>query len=165
MMKTIIINMSNVSIKGDVLDVGESYGVIYNLYKDIEEEISVDYVDEKNVGDLIESNYDTCTMFFSLSSIWRESRKLQLIKDVSGLIKPGGDLYIWDINKEIGEVFNNVIRTILPSGSTKEFEFKNLNLILKSNIDDTKRMLNDNFTVIEEKLWEDIYFIRGQKVK
>lgn len=165
MMKTIIINMSNVSIKGDVLDVGESYGVIYNLYKDIEEEISVDYVDEKNVGDLIESNYDTCTMFFSLSSIWRESRKLQLIKDVSGLIKPGGDLYIWDINKEIGEVFNNVIRTILPSGSTKEFEFKNLNPILKSNIDDTKRMLNDNFTVIEEKLWEDIYFIRGQKVK
>lgn len=165
MMKTIIINMSNVSIKGDVLDVGESYGVIYNLYKDIEEEISVDYVDEKNVGDLIESNYDTCTMFFSLSSIWRESRKLQLIKDVSGLIKPGGDLYIWDINKEIGEVFNNVIRTILPSGSTKEFEFKNLNPILKSNIDDTKRMLNDNFAVIEEKLWEDIYFIRGQKVK
>lgn len=165
MMKTIIINMSNVNIKGDVLDVGESYGVIYNLYKDIEEEISVDYVDEKNVGDLIESNYDTCTMFFSLSGIWRESRKLQLIKDVSGLIKPGGDLYIWDINKEIGEVFNNVIRTILPSGATKEFEFKNLNPILKSNIDDTKRMLNDNFTVIEEKLWEDIYFIRGQKVK
>lgn len=165
MMKTIIINMSNVNIKGDVLDVGESYGVIYNLYKDIEEEISIDYIDEKNVSELIESTYDTCTMFFSLSGIWRESRKIQLIKDISSLIKPGGDLYIWDINKEVGEIFNNIIRAILPSGAIKEFEFKNINPILRSNIDDTKRILSDNFSIIDEKLWENIYFIKGQKIK
>ena len=31
--KVIILNLTNVEIKGDALDVGESYGVIYNLYK------------------------------------------------------------------------------------------------------------------------------------
>lgn len=163
MMKTIIMNLSKISIKGDVLDVGESYGVIYNLYKDIEDEISVDYVDEKNVGELMERAYDTCTMFFSLSGIWRESRRIELIKDVSSLIKPGGELYIWDINKEVGKVFNNTIRAILPSGGIKEFEFKNINPIVKSNIDDTKRILSGHFTITEEKLWEEIYFIKGQK--
>lgn len=164
-MKTIIINLVDIKIKGDVLDVGESYGVIYNLYKDIEEEISVDYVDEKGLVNLKQACYDTCTMFFSLSGIWRDIRKLQLIKDASSLIKKGGSIYIWDINKEVGEVFNNVIRAILPSGTIKEFEFKNVNPLLKSNIEQTKKMLSEDFSITEEKLWEDIYFIKGEKIK
>ena len=32
--KTIILNLSNIKLTGDVLDVGESYGVIYNISKD-----------------------------------------------------------------------------------------------------------------------------------
>lgn len=164
-MKTIIINLSNINIEGDVLDVGESYGVIYNLYKDIEDEISVDYVDEKGLNKLGKEKYDTCTMFFSLSSIWRDMRKAELIKEVSALIKQGGSIYIWDINKEVGEVFNNIIRAILPSGAIKEFEFKNINPLIRSNIDQTKKMLTDDFTIVEENLWENIYFIKGEKVK
>ena len=77
--KTIILNLSGVKLTGDVLDVGESYGVIYNLSKDTIDEVSVDMlegtIDEKNTY----GEYDTCTVFFYLSSIWRDSNKFNLI--------------------------------------------------------------------------------------
>ncbi len=163
--KTIILNLSGVKLTGDVLDVGESYGVIYNLSKDTIDEVSVDMlegtIDEKNTY----GEYDTCTVFFYLSSIWRDSNKFNLIKEASKLVKVGGEIYIWHINKEIGEVSNNKVMAVLPSGKTKEFEFKNLNPLSKSNIDDTKKMLSNIYDIKEEKVWEDIFFIRAEKIK
>ena len=81
------------------------------------------------------------------------------------LLKVGGEIYIWDINKEMGEVSNNKVMAVLPSGKIKEFEFKNLNPISTSNIDNTKKMLENMYSIKEEKLWEDIFFIRGEKIK
>ena len=163
--KTIILNLSGVKLTGDVLDVGESYGVIYNLSKDTIDEVSVDMlegtIDEKNTY----GEYDTCTVFFYLSSIWRDSNKFNLIKEASKLVKVGGEIYIWDINKEIGEVSNNKVMAVLPSGKTKEFEFKNLNPLSKSNIDDTKKMLSNIYDIKEEKVWEDIFLIKKKKIK
>lgn len=163
--KTIILNLSDIKLKGDVLDVGESYGVIYNISKDAIDEISVDLLE----GSINEKNtygeYDTCTVFFYLSSLWRDYSRVNLIKEVSKLVKVGGEIYIWDINKEIGEVFNNKVMAVLPSGKAKEFEFKNLNPISKSNIDDTRKMLEDMYCIKEEKLWEDVFFIKGEKIK
>lgn len=162
--KTIILNLSDIKLRGDILDVGESYGVIYNISKETLDEVSVDLlqgeIDEKNNY----GEYDTCTVFFYLSSIWRETSKMDLIKEVSKLVKVGGEIYIWDINKAVGEMCNNKVMAILPSGNIKDFEFKNLNPITKSNIDDTKNMLSDIYEIKEEKLWQDIYFIRGEKI-
>lgn len=163
--KTIILNLSGVKLLGDVLDVGESYGVIYNISKDTIDEVCVDLlegsIDEKS----IQGEYDVCTIFFYLSNLWRESARVQLINEVSKLIKVGGEIYIWDINKEMGEVSNNKVMAVLPSGKIKEFEFKNLNPISTSNIDNTKKMLENMYSIREEKLWEDIFFIRGEKIK
>lgn len=163
--KTIILNLSGVKLLGDVLDVGESYGVIYNISKDTIDEVCVDLlegsIDEKS----IQGEYDVCTIFFYLSNLWRESARVQLINEVSKLIKVGGEIYIWDINKEMGEVSNNKVMAVLPSGKIKEFGFKNLNPISTSNIDNTKKMLENMYSIKEEKLWEDIFFIRGEKIK
>ena len=163
--KTIILNLSGVKLLGDVLDVGESYGVIYNISKDTIDEVCVDLlegsIDEKS----IQGEYDVWTIFFYLSNLWRESARVQLINEVSKLIKVGGEIYIWDINKEMGEVSNNKVMAVLPSGKIKEFEFKNLNPISTSNIDNTKKMLENMYSIKEEKLWEDIFFIRGEKIK
>lgn len=163
--KTIILNLSGVKLLGDVLDVGESYGVIYNISKDTIDEVCVDLlegsIDEKG----IQGEYDVCTIFFYLSNLWRESARVQLINEVSKLIKVGGEIYIWDINKEMGEVSNNKVMAVLPSGKIKEFEFKNLNPISTSNIDNAKKMLENMYSIKEEKLWEDIFFIRGEKIK
>ena len=163
--KTIILNLSGVKLLGDVLDVGESYGVIYNISKDTIDEVCVDLlegsIDEKS----IQGEYDVCTIFFYLSNLWRESARVQLINEVSKLIKVGGEIYIWDINKEMGEVSNNKVMAVLPSGKIKEIEFKNLNPISTSNIDNAKKMLENMYSIKEEKLWEDIFFIRGEKIK
>lgn len=92
--KTIILNLRDVKLKGDVLDVGESYGVIYNISKDAIDEVSVDLlegsIDEKNTY----GEYDTCTVFFYLSSMWRDSSKANLIREASKLVKVGGKIYM-----------------------------------------------------------------------
>ena len=161
--KTIILNLSGIKLTGDVLDVGESYGVIYNISKDAIDEVSVDLlegtIDEKNTY----GEYDTCTVFFYLSSIWRESNKVNLIREASKLVKVGGEIYIWDINKEIGKLFNNKIRVILPSEKIKEFQFKNLNPMTSSGIEETRKILTEQFCIQEEKVWEDIYYIKARK--
>ena len=111
--KTIILNLSGVKLSGDVLDVGESYGVIYNISKDAIDEVSIDLlegdIDEKKIT----QKYDTCTIFFYLSNLWMESSRADLIKEVNKLIKVGGEIYIWDINKEMGEISNNKVMTVL----------------------------------------------------
>lgn len=162
--KTILLNLSNVNLKGDILDIGESFGVIYSLSKDTLDELSIDIVEGQDKEIYKKEKYDTCTMFFSLSSIWREGARANLIKDISKLIKKGGDIFIWDINKEIGEIFNNKVMALLPSGKIKEFEFKNLNPIIKSNIDDTKEMLKEEYLLVEEKCWENIFFLKAKKI-
>lgn len=162
--KTIVLNLSDVSLKGNILDVGESFGVIYNISKDIMDEISVDYVNEENNYILKEEEYDTCTMFFCLSNMWNFSTRLKLIEEVSKYIKSGGELFIWDINKEVRDMINNKIIAVLPSGKYKEFEFKNLNPIIKSNIEENEKLLEKYYKIEETKLWEDIHFIRGKKI-
>lgn len=162
--KTIILNLSNVILEGDILDVGESYGVIYNLSKEAFDELAIDYIEDDNKEILLSEGYDTCTIFFYLSNIWREGGKAKLIDDVTRFVKKGGRVYIWDINKDIGKVFNNKIRAVLPSKNVKEFDFKNLNIMSKSNLEDTKKLLESNYKITEEKIWEDIYFVKGEKL-
>lgn len=162
--KTIVLNLSEVNLKGNILDVGESFGVIYNISKEIMDEISVDYVDGDNNYILKEEEYDTCTMFFCLSRMWNSPTRLKLIQEVSKYIKSGGELFIWDINKETRDIINNKIIAVLPSGKYKEFEFKNLNPIIKSNIEENEKLLEKYYIIEETKLWEDIHFIRGKKI-
>lgn len=162
--KTIVLNLSEVKLNGDILDIGESFGVIYNLSKDAMEEISVDYVGRENAGVLKEEEYHTCTIFFHLSKLWNNSSRLKLIEEVTKYIKVGGEIFIWDINKEIKEIINNKIMTVLPSGKVKEFEFRNLNPIIKSSVDENEKLLEKYYKIEETKVWEDIHFIKGIKL-
>ncbi|MDZ7542718.1 hypothetical protein GNF83_16285, partial [Clostridium perfringens] len=154
--KTILLNFSDLNLNGDILDVGESFGVIYNISKDVMDEISVDYVGAENSNTLKEEDYDTCTMFFHLSKLWNNSSRLKLIEEVTKYIKIGGSIYIWDINKEIKSIVNNKIMTVLPSGKVREFEFKNLNPLIKSDMEENKKFLEKYYEIEETKLWEDI---------
>ncbi|ATD56675.1 hypothetical protein BTM21_02495 [Clostridium chauvoei] len=162
--KTIILNLSDVKLNGDILDIGESFGVIYNLSKDIMDEISVDYIGSETRHLLEGGEYDTCTIFFCLSNIWSNNTREKLINEVTKYLKIGGEICIWDINKEVGEVISNKIRAILPSGTFREFEFKNLNPLSKSNIDETKIILEKYYEIEETKMWEDIHFIKAKKI-
>ncbi|MEG0296460.1 MAG: hypothetical protein RR620_07040 [Clostridium sp.] len=162
--KTIILNLTDIELKGNILDVGESYGVIYNMSKEIDDEISIDTIISEGEGVVTQERYDSCTVFFYLSSIWSMATRYSLLKDVSKYIRKGGSIYIWDVNKDVGEMVSNKIRVLLPSSKVKEFEFKNLNPISKSASDETKIMLEKNFRITETKEWEDVYFIKATRI-
>ena len=164
--KTLVIDLEDVILQGDILDVGEkNLGIIYNISKEAEDELSLDYVSSDTKIELKNVKYDACTFFFDLNKIWTSLEKEWLIKEVSSYIKEFGEIFIWDINKERGKVFNNKIKVILPNGKIKEFTFKNLNPLLSSNIIEIKKILEKYFEIEETKAWEDVFFIRGKKLR
>ncbi len=166
MVKTLVINLEDVVIQGDIIDVGEqNLGIIYNISKEAEEELSLDYVNSDTKIDLENRKYDACTFFFELNKIWTSLEKERLIKEISSYVKEGGEIFIWDINKERGKVFNNKIKVILPKGKIKEFTVKNLNVLSSSNIDEIKKILEKYFKIDETKAWEDVFFIKGTKLE
>ncbi|NME82744.1 hypothetical protein [Clostridium sp. SM-530-WT-3G] len=163
--KTLVINMEDVELKGDILDVGEkNLGVIYNLSKDIEDELSLDYIDNDSKIELKDRKYDACTFFFELNHFWTNIEREKVIRDVLEYLKDDGEILIWDINKERGKIFNNKIKVILPRDSIKEFTFKNINLLSSSNLEEIKKILEKYFKIEETKTWEDIFFIKGKKL-
>ena len=50
--------------------------------------------------------------------------KRKLIQKRSRSIKTGGGIYIWDINKEIGKLFNNKIRVIYHQKRLKSLSLR-----------------------------------------
>lgn len=164
MSKTLILNLRDTKLEGNIIDVGESFGVIYNISKDIFGEIAVDYAASDNKTNIIENDYDTCTMFFYLSSLWSSFSKAKLLEEITKYLKVGGKIYIWDINKEPKQIVNNKIMAVLPSGKIKEFNFKNLNPLSKSSLELNERLLQKYYKIEERKLWEDIHFIKAVKI-
>ena len=163
--KTLVIDFVDVILQGDILDVGDkNLGVIYNISKEAEDEVSLDYVSSDTKIELKDRKYDACTFFFDLNKIWTSLEKEKLIKEISSYLKEYGEIFIWDINKERGKVFNNKIKVILPKGKVKEFTFKNLNILLSSNIEEIKKILEKYFEIEETKEWEDVFFIKGKKI-
>ena len=164
--KTLVIDLEDVILQGDILDVGEkNLGIIYSISKEAKEELSLDYVSNDTKIELKNTKYDACTFFFDLNKIWTSLEKEKLIREVSSYIKDCGEIFIWDINKERGKVFNNKIKVILPNGKIKEFTFRNLNILLSSNVEEIKKILEKYFEIEETKAWEDVFFIRGKKLK
>jgi len=163
--KTLVIDLVDVILQGDILDVGEkNLGIIYNISKEAEDELSLDYVSSDMKIELKDRKYDACTFFFDLNKIWTNVEKEKLIKEISLYLKEYGEIFIWDINKDRGKVFNNKIKVILPNGKVKEFTVKNLNILLSSNIEEIKKILEKYFEIEETKAWEDVFFIKGKKL-
>ena len=109
--KTLVIDFVDVILQGDILDVGDkNLGVIYNISKEAEDEISLDYVSSDTKIELKDRKYDACTFFFDLNKIWTSLEKEKLIKEISSYLKEYGEIFIWDIHKERGKVFNNKIK-------------------------------------------------------
>ena len=162
--KTLVIDLEDVILQGDILDVGEkNLGIIYNISKEAEDELSLDYVSSDTKIELKDRKYDACTFFFDLNKIWTSLEKEKLIKEISSYLNEFGEIFIWDINKERGKVFNNKIKVILPNEKVKEFTFRNLNVLSSSNIEEIKKILVKYFIIEETKVWEDVFFIKGIK--
>ena len=163
--KTLVINMKDIVIEGDILDVaGDTTGIIYNISKEIDDEISVDYVDGENKNLLKHRKYGACTFFLNLNKVWGSRKKERIIKEISQYLNKDGDIYVWDINKERGKIIDNKVKVILPNEKVKEIEFKNYNPLLTCSFEEVKKILEKYCKIEETKVWEDIFFIKAKKI-
>lgn len=164
--KEIFINMQHEIFKGNVLDIGtDNYGVIYNLYKQYNDETSVEYVHGKEESkDIKKGNYDNCVMLFSLNNIWFKFNKRNFIKDISEYLKQDGILHIWDINKGYFKYFNAKIKILLPGRKIKEIDIRDLNFFKDISKESTINIIKEYFEVIDLRASDNIYYIRAKKI-
>ncbi|MEQ8154540.1 MAG: hypothetical protein ABRQ25_06615 [Clostridiaceae bacterium] len=160
--KTIVLNLSTLELRGDILDIGnDNNGVIYNIKKYSDIEIVVDCVSEP--GEITNSNYDICIMFFTLGKINNNKMRQELIEQIYPFLREDGELYVWDIYKKKNEIYNKKIRVIMPGEKIKEFFMRDGNLLKEWTADIAKKNLEQSFDVLETKEWEDIFFIKLKK--
>ena len=163
--RVVFINMENEILTGNLLDIGmDNYGIVYNLYKENNEEIAVDYINGSQEKNNIEkNNYDGCVLLFSLRNIHFKIYKKSLVKDIYKFLKEDGNIYIWDIDKGINRVFNGRIRILLPNRRIREIRIKDYNIFKNSSKESTVKLLKDYFEIVDIKSSNNVYYIKGKK--
>ncbi|AJD32619.1 class I SAM-dependent methyltransferase [Clostridium sporogenes] len=161
----IVINMENEIFRGNLLDVGtDNYGIIYNIYKQYNEDSNLEYINGAEEKENIkEGYYDNCILLFSFSNIFFKKNRMNLIRDIYRYLKEGGNVYIWDIDKKLKETFNGKIKILLPGEKVKNISIKDLNLLKDSSIDTTIKLLDPYFEIKDLKSSDGVYYIKGKK--
>ncbi|MBI6019547.1 hypothetical protein H8J79_01715 [Clostridium perfringens] len=162
MVREVILDMSNINFKGNTLDVGiNNYGIIYNILKQTESEISVDYYVENFNGEY-RNQYDNGVLFFSLSQLHKNEVE-DVIKNIWSNVRFGGNLYIWDREKQKKETVNDKVKVLMTGNKEKEFEFIDNSISNEFTIDSSKKILEKYFEIEETKVCDKIIFIKGIK--
>jgi hypothetical protein len=163
--KDIYINIQEDILKGDILDVGlDNYGIIYNLYKLQNKDITVDYIHGKEEKKYIEKEcYDSCILLFSLRNIWLKYNKKGLFHDINHFLKEDGFLYIWDIDKSFSKFFNGKIKIVLPESNIKEININDLNIFKDASRESTIKLVEQYFEIIDLKTYDNVYYIKAKK--
>lgn len=162
--KTVVMSLEDLKIEGDILDIGgDDFGVIYNVFREVEGELSLDYASTEDGRRLKGSRFDAATLFFAIGDLKRNKKKENLIKEIVGYLKYDGEIYIWDIVKNKGEFINNTVKVILPNNKIKNFTLKKMNPFLACSLEDVEKALEKYCKVVETKQWEQLFFIRAIK--
>ena len=166
MNKHIYMVLSEEIFQGNLLDIGmENYGIIYNAYKQINDEVSIDYISCKEENSIRKDYYDKCILLFSLSKIKFRKNKMKLISEIYKYLKVGGSLYIWDIDKGYNEICNCSVKIETPDKKLKEVKIRNLNILLDSSTKNTMKLLDCYFEVIDFNIKDRLYYIKANKIE
>ncbi|KGK87531.1 MULTISPECIES: hypothetical protein [unclassified Clostridium] len=165
MEKNITLQLEDELFNGNLLDIGMSNtGIIYNLYKEFNVNPTIEYIDGKYDENKIEEKYyDNCVLLFTLSQVYFESSRKELIKNINKYLKEKGKIYIWDVNKGYNKLVNFNIKIISSKTKEKKITFKDSKIFLSSNKKATLKILSEYFNIIEEMQDEDIYYIKAEK--
>ncbi|MCO6062620.1 hypothetical protein NG726_38985, partial [Pseudomonas sp. MOB-449] len=74
-----------------------------------------------------EDYYDLCILLFSFSTIWSQVRRKMIIEKIHRCLNKDGLLYIWDIDKKIGKIFNGDIKILIPGKRLKKIKIRDFN--------------------------------------
>lgn len=162
MVREVNLDMRNISFKGNTLDVGiDNYGIIYNILKQTDDEISVDYYIE-NLEEEYRNQYDNGVLFFSLSKLSKNEAE-EVLKKIWTSVRFGGKLYIWDREKQKKETVKDKVKVLMAGNKEKEFEFIDNSISKEFTIDTSKKVLEKYFEIEETKVCDKIIFIKGIK--
>ena len=157
------IDMKEVCFKGNTLDVGnDNYGIIYNILKSTEDEVSVDYYVE-NIENGNMDLYDNGVLFFSLSQVSSRNERDEIIKEIWKNLRFGGTIYIWDREKKSKELVNDNIKVLMPDGNDREFKFSNLSPLSEFGFFNFQKTLEKYFEIQEGRICDRIIYIKAIK--
>lgn len=162
--KTLVMSLENLKIEGDILDIGgDDYGVIYNVFKEVENELALDYANTDDGKRLKRNRFDAATLFFGMGDLKQSKKREDLLKEILQYLKEDGEVYIWDIVKNKGEFINNTVKVILPNSKIKNFTLKKMNPFLTCSMEEVEKVLEKYCEVVETKQWEQLFFIKAVK--
>lgn len=165
MKKDIFINMEREIFRGNILDIGlENHGIFYNIYKQYNDDVNVEYLSGKEGKEKIsEDFYDSCILFFSFSSIWLKKRKKDFIADIYRYLNKDGILHIWDVDKGYGKLFNGRLKVVIPESRMRQINVKELNIFKNTSKENTIKLLEGYFDILDSKSSDGIYYIKAKK--
>ena len=92
-----------------------------------------------------------------------KKRKKDIIKDVYKYLNKEGIIYIWDIDKGYGKLFNGHIKIVIPGSKIKHIDIKELNILKDTSKENTIKLLGDCFDILDSKSSDGIYYIKARK--
>lgn len=159
MKKTLMVNLSNLKLEGDIIDFSlENFSLLdYEESEKNEEcsEIAITVEDEL---------YDSGIIFFNLNKVWNRLKREEMISKMTNYIKKDGNIYIWDLNKSFGEVVDVELKVLCPNEKFKNVNLKTNNIFSSLNIEEIEKILEKNCIIEETKVWEDMFYIKAQKI-
>lgn len=162
-MKTYTIDLSNIVFSGNLLEVNDRYeGIIYNLFKNSNDEVAVDYLDNEEKKAEKEF-YENIVLFFHISTMRNEKDMEGLIKELCEYMNDEAQIFIWDIEKKRGKIFNGKLEFLLPNERKKEIIIKDINIAKKNESKQIEKILAPYFDIVEKNNWDEVFFLRGKK--
>lgn len=163
--KNIFINMEKQIFKGNLLDIGtKNQGIIYNVYKEFNDNVNVEYLSGKEEGKTIkEDYYDNCILLFSFNKLWVKFKKKNFIKDIHKHLAQNGIIHIWDIDKGYARIFNADIKILIPEGKLRKIKIRDFNILKDNSKESTLKLLSDYFKILECRNSDGLYYIKAEK--
>lgn len=165
MKNEIVISFQDEVLQGNVLDVGfENYGVIYNTYKNNNNDFEVEYIDSnKNIIPINRNYYDICVLFLCFNGIMLKKNKKKFLYEISCYLKEDGYIYIWDVDKPVGNIINNEVKVIMSEDKVKKFEVKDYNLFKDSSESSIINLIEEYFDIMYARRLKEVYCIKARR--
>jgi hypothetical protein len=163
--KEVYINLEDEKLKGNVLDVSlDNQGIIYNLCKNSNEDIKIEYIQNNDqANSIINEYYDIVALFFTIERLGINKHIKGLLEEVTRYLKVGGQIIIWDLEKSRWKYSNFNLNVLLPGKNQKSINIKNYNIFKETSGEKIKNLLEKDFDIIELISRDNIYYIRGNK--
>lgn len=170
MKKSLVIDMRDLKIKGDILDISQPGNTIISQFVSTqlveENPLEKDFISYKAGKQYDEKDkYDLALAFFSLNVISSRRRLKNLLESIGNALRCGGKLIIWDYHREGYGIFVNLrVRALMAKGTNGIFELRIHNAPLKPGFYQVISILEKiGLSILTSRVSGNTYYIEAVK--